>query len=501
MSIPITPTKNDVSIRRLKFLPEMEHAFQESYYARMRPTLRSSIFLMAGLSVLAALLSALMDDTFAPLHAKGFALLGTAIANLILVAFAFRSDFVRYWQPLLVALSLVSLATVIIQPSDSGSVFTGLYLILIAARLQRLQFRWLSLQLLGVLAVGAVALIVDSSKGGKWQWDEELELLISALVLMSIPLFLTLRSERFERREFLTKHLLAQERNDERNKREQTERMLHILSQAIGGIVHDLGNPLTAVQGGAETLLCFVKEGEGELDKELVQEFAEMITDGAQMLNYLRLSLMEQTRVLEGKPTPVELNPTSVRHIVEAGTHYQKPRFAAGRHIVLHGDELEVYVDEMRFVTVLMNLIGNALKYSDGQVRVTWKTRDNTVFIAVLDQGQKGQGISKTQAEKLFVPFGRLDTHAQIEGTGLGLLSVRKIAEAHEGEIYIEGHTEGKVDSAPFSTAQNTYPSTLEEGFLTAFVTACPFKVLAQSEPIHQPLQMELKDDPIKNPI
>ncbi|RYG55763.1 HAMP domain-containing histidine kinase, partial [bacterium] len=260
---------------------------------------------------------------------------------------------------------------------------------------------------------------------------------------------------------------------------EQTEKMLHILSQAIGGIVHDLGNPLTAVQGGAETLQFFLQESEP--DKEMMQEFAAMITDGAQMLNYLRLSLMEQTRVLEGKPVPVELKPTSIKHIIEAGTHYQKPRFAVGRHIVLHGEEMEVCVDEMRFITVFMNLIGNALKYSDGQVRVTWQTKGEQVFIAVLDEGQKGQGISQPQAEKLFVPFGRLDTHAQVEGTGLGLLSVRKIAEAHKGEVYIEGHSDGTNASATFSTAQGTYPSVLEEGFLTAFVTACPLTVLSEA--------------------
>ena len=44
-----------------------------------------------------------------------------------------------------------------------------------------------------------------------------------------------------------------EERNDERRQREQTEGQLRVLAQAIGGIVHDLGNPLTSVQMGAET--------------------------------------------------------------------------------------------------------------------------------------------------------------------------------------------------------------------------------------------------------
>ncbi|BCM91208.1 alkaline phosphatase synthesis sensor protein PhoR [Abditibacteriota bacterium] len=478
METTMTKVESGTFIRRLRFPPEVERAFQESYYFRMRPTLRSSIFMLAGLSVLVALLHAMSDTGFVFTHAKVFVFIGTAFINLLLVGLAFRRGFEQFWQPSVVATTLFSLATLLIKSSYSAVPFVALYLLLIVSRIQRLQLRWMALQLLGVLSVGAIAIIADAPGRGHWDWEALTGILLLYLVLMPVPILTTLKSERFERREFLTKYLLAQERNDERNKREQTERMLHILSQAIGGIVHDLGNPLTAVQGGAETLLYFLKEGEP--DKDVIQEFAEMITDGAQMLNYLRLSLMEQTRVLEGKPVPVELTPTSIHHLVKAGAHYQKPRFANGRNISFKGDELQICVDEMRFITIFMNLIGNALKYSDGEVCITWHTQENLVLIAVQDQGNSGQGISQTQAEKLFVPFGRLDTHAQIEGTGLGLLSVRKIAEAHDGEVYIEGHTDGTSTSAIFSTAQNTYPALLEDGFRTAFVTACPLKIMPQ---------------------
>ena len=142
----------------------------------------------------------------------------------------------------------------------------------------------------------------------------------------------------------------------------------------------------------------------------------------------------------------------------------------------MEGEELPLHADEMRFITVFMNLINNALQYSDGKVKVTWRTDAGRLLVGVLDQGKNGCGISLAQAEKLFVPFGRLDTHAQVEGTGLGLLSVRKIAEAHEGETYIEGHKEGTAASPLFSTAQGSYPPVLQDGFCTAFVTVCPWK-------------------------
>lgn len=276
------------------------------------------------------------------------------------------------------------------------------------------------------------------------------------------------------RRGFVANYFLDQQRAGEQHKREQTESMLQILSQAMGGVVHDLGNPLTSVQLGADTLNSFLDSG--DTDVETLKEFTGIITDGAEMLNYLRLSLMEQTRVLEGKPIPVELRLASVQRIVEAGVHYQKPRFAGGRKILLDGEDLKIPVDERKMITVLMNLIGNALKYSDGAVRIFWRTTQDDVLIAIADQGIAGRGITKTQADQLFVAFGRLDTHAEVEGTGLGLLSVRKIVEAHGGEVFIEGHTDGGSGSAPFSTAKRTGVSMLGERDLTAFVIACPFK-------------------------
>ncbi|RYE52784.1 MAG: ATP-binding protein [Sphingobacteriales bacterium] len=85
-----------------------------------------------------------------------------------------------------------------------------------------------------------------------------------------------------------------------------------------------------------------------------------------------------------------------------------------------------------------------------------------------------GKGITLEQAQKLFVAFGRLDVHAEVEGTGLGLLSVRHIVDAHGGEVFIEGTVDGLAGSKPFSTAQKVYPSVLPEGFRTAFVVVCP---------------------------
>ncbi len=276
--------------------------------------------------------------------------------------------------------------------------------------------------------------------------------------------------ELYARRAFVASYLLEQERAGEQRKRERTESMLLVLSQAIGGIVHDLGNPLTSVQVGAQTLDLYLDSG---LNSPLeLKELTSIINNGAEMLNHLRLSLMEQTRVLEGKPIPLSPVRTPVRRLVEASIAFQKPHFLENRVLTLRGDEIEIEADALKMTTVWMNLLGNAFKYSSGEVRIEWRTLGDWVLVAIGDEGQNGRGLTREQADQLFVAFGRLDSHLNVEGTGLGLLSVRRIVEAHGGEVFIEGF-EGE---ASFSTARESFPSMLSESLRSAFVVALPHK-------------------------
>ena len=196
-----------------------------------------------------------------------------------------------------------------------------------------------------------------------------------------------------------------------------------------------------------------------------------MIYDGAEMLNYLRLSLIEQTRVLEGKPIPVDLKATPIKTVVERGAQFQKPSFVRHRTVGIADAPDTICADAMKLTTVFMSLIGNALKYSDGDIQVRWLPYDfpdakggtakPVLLIAVLDQGTGGKGITEAQARQLFVPFGRLAAHDAVEGTGLGLLSVRSIVEAHGGEIYIEGTMDGTADAPGFTTTARQMPPAL----------------------------------------
>jgi signal transduction histidine kinase len=204
----------------------------------------------------------------------------------------------------------------------------------------RLSFVWSALLYGGVVTIGVWTHLRYLCISASSILLEMHFTLLPLIIILSAYLLASFIQEQLARRTFLANHQLEEERNDERRQREQTEGKLHVLGQAIGGIVHDLGNPLTAVRTGAGTLKMFIDSG--DTDKETLQEFTDIIDDGAQMLDYLRLSLIEQTRVLEGRPIPVDPKPASLRRIIEAGARFQKPRFVSGHQISIVGDDRAV---------------------------------------------------------------------------------------------------------------------------------------------------------------
>jgi len=486
----VKDSENTNSLRWMHFPSDLERAFQRDQYRKLLPVLRTGLSLAVVLHVLLMLTQGwpggLLTNPF-----FGF----VAVCTLILCCTIFPA-FERAWQPLVV-LSFCGLAYLMLQgvpqaidvplptevPPPGGEapfgappngavnqlVGTAIPILVFGFVLTRLQFRWFLPGSFIVLGLTLRAAILVTRLPLQ-------DILPSAVITVGLPLaalmFNSFVQERSARGEFLANFLLDQERQEERRKRERTEAMLKVLSQATGGIVHDLGNPLTSVQTGVGTLKTFLDDG--CTDPVMLGELIDIAQDGTEMLNFLRLSLMEEVRVLEGRPIPVDLQRTSLRPIIEAGERYQKVRFASGREVNLVGEDVELAADAMRLTTVFMNLIGNALKYSDGEVRITWRSHEGRLLAAVLDRGTAAKGITREQAGQLFVPFGRLETHAQIEGTGLGLLSAQRTVEAHHGELYIEGHEDGTAGSKRFTTAAGSYPTMLLDGFQTAFVVVCP---------------------------
>ena len=105
--------------------------------------------------------------------------------------------------------------------------------------------------------------------------------------------------------------------------------------------------------------------------------------------------------------------------------------------LIVDGDDAVVAADPTRLGQVLTNLISNGIKYSPdgGRIAVAVGVEGEKVAISVAD---RGIGIDPGDLQRIFEPFQRVGrARDQIPGTGLGLSVVRRIVQAHGGEIRV----------------------------------------------------------------
>jgi signal transduction histidine kinase len=116
--------------------------------------------------------------------------------------------------------------------------------------------------------------------------------------------------------------------------------------------------------------------------------------------------------------------------------HRLQSELISTHRIVFEGNE-ECWIkgDSRRLERVILNLISNAVKYSPRSSTVLLRVvrQDSNAVLMIKDEGE---GISPDEMQNLFQPFQRLSqARNTIEGTGLGLFSIKKIVEGHKGTI------------------------------------------------------------------
>ena len=215
-------------------------------------------------------------------------------------------------------------------------------------------------------------------------------------------------------------------------------------------VVHDLKNPVSAMDLHAQVLLS---------DRELpqrVRDTAGHIRSDARSLMRLILNLLDISKSEEGKltarPSQVELS-TLVSQALES---VEVKAQAAG---VLLEQLLEVnslYADPDLLRRVLENLLDNAIRHTrkGGRVTLSAVSRSGEVELSVEDAGS---GISPEMCEKIFEPFVQIEGGPGAKtrsGRGLGLTFCRLAIEAHGGSIWVEDAQPGarfcvKLPNAP----------------------------------------------------
>jgi chemotaxis family two-component system sensor kinase Cph1 len=194
---------------------------------------------------------------------------------------------------------------------------------------------------------------------------------------------------------------------------------------------HDLQEPLRMVASYTQLL---ARRYKGKLDAD-ADEFIGYAVDGATRMQTLINDLLKFSRVgTKGKPfAPLDCNVALER--AKANLRLAIEESGA---VVTHDPLPTLLGDDLQWVQLLQNLLGNAIKFRGDQpprVHVSAAAADGEWVFEVKDDGI---GIAPEFAERIFIIFQRLHTKEQYPGTGIGLAICKKIVERHGGRITVE---------------------------------------------------------------
>ena len=219
--------------------------------------------------------------------------------------------------------------------------------------------------------------------------------------------------------------------------------------QFLSIVSHELRTPLTPLKALAQLVRSRMRRSKAqgtEFDMESLDRNLAAIERQVDRMNGLVNDLLSVSRAEKGSLS-IERVPYDLAVVVrEVVQRYVDATQEEGRHTftIEVPDSLPAHGDQSRVEQLLMNLVGNAVKYSPtgGPVNVALSAQGKAAVIEIRD---KGIGISTEDLGRLGHPFvrgaGRAATFA---GMGVGLYVARIVAEAHSGSLALESDGDGK---------------------------------------------------------
>jgi signal transduction histidine kinase len=200
---------------------------------------------------------------------------------------------------------------------------------------------------------------------------------------------------------------------------------------------HELRTPLNAIIGFSEVLLDPTMRVR---DDERSQFLADVLASGKHLLNLIN-EILDLAKVEAGK-MELHLEPAFLQDVFETIQHTMRP-LATKKSIDLRiendEDLAQFPMDGARVKQVLLNLVGNAIKFTPEAGRV-WVRAEREDGIVRVEVGDTGPGIAAEEQERIFLEFQQVESSAKgkPEGTGLGLALAKKFVEMHRGTIWVE---------------------------------------------------------------
>ncbi len=207
-------------------------------------------------------------------------------------------------------------------------------------------------------------------------------------------------------------------------------------SQFVANMSHELRTPLAAMLGYAELL----KDGMfGELPEKSIRIIERVQANGKHLLGLIN-TVLDISKIESGQ-FKLNLGEYSLDSMIET-VRVATESLASAKKLSLRTDVAKGMPyglgDEPRLTQVLLNLVGNAIKFTDaGEVCISAGTKSGSFVVGVSDTGP---GIPQEERERIFDKFHQVDSTSTKTkgGTGLGLAIAKEIVEMHGGRIWVE---------------------------------------------------------------
>jgi signal transduction histidine kinase len=207
-------------------------------------------------------------------------------------------------------------------------------------------------------------------------------------------------------------------------------------SQFLANVNHELRTPVSAIIGYGRLIL---RETEGKIPQLQKENLQDLLNNAERLLIQID-SLLDFAKIEAGK-IEVHVEPVKIQEVVYAAISTIEPTLnkEAVRLICdIPAEIATVYTDREKLRQIILNLVGNAAKFTDcGEIKISACQENGDLKLAVADTGI---GIDQANINRIFEEFdrGRLSSDGAYRGTGLGLAIVRRLVEVLGGSVIAE---------------------------------------------------------------
>ena len=213
----------------------------------------------------------------------------------------------------------------------------------------------------------------------------------------------------------------------------QVKKLENMRRDFVANVSHEIRTPLTAILGAVEILL------DNDLKEKKQKKILKILSKHSHRLNSLVEDILTLSKIEQGIDK-LEFMPCSAEEIISSAIDACREKAEEQKiHISTEIQDFTINADKGLFEQAIINLIDNAIKYSNKGKEVKIKTEQKPGYneISIIDQGC---GIPEKDLNRIFERFYRVDKarSRELGGTGLGLAIVKHIVNAHGAEISVQ---------------------------------------------------------------